>query len=108
MTFHVGQKVVFIHDYAALGARYSVDVPRNGLIYTIREFEDRGEKPALRLIEIVNAPRRHRQVPEWVEPAFAVAHFRPVVETKSEISFTEGAPKDSEKFDNRRKQRVRA
>lgn len=34
--------------------------------------------------------------------------FRPLTETKSSISFTEGAPKDSEKFDNRKKQRVRA
>ncbi len=86
MTFRVGQKVVFIEDYTAIGARYSVHVPQSGQVYTIREFEDRGERPALRLIEVVNGPRRHRQVSEWVEPAFAVDHFRPIVERKTDIS----------------------
>lgn len=86
MTFRVGQKVVCVDDYSAVALRWGAACPKIGMVYTIREFDDRGSKLALRLVEIVNAPAKHRNIAEPIEPAFAVISFRPIVERKTDIS----------------------
>jgi hypothetical protein len=87
MTFRVGQKVVCINGYDDLAKRYGCRGPVKGNVYTIREFDDRGSEPALRLVEITNPLKMHRNISEPIEPAFAVAAFRPVVERKTDIGF---------------------
>lgn len=88
MTFHVGQKVVCIEgefDQAALAISLGVALPTKGVIYTIRNFEDRGDEPCLRLIEIVN-PKIMHHGDIFDEPAYANDCFRPLVEKKTDIS----------------------
>lgn len=104
MTFHVGQKVVCIKlgspslmaKWASRGAVY----PELNGIYTIRGVKPHSRKiAALLLKEISNAGILGLSV----EPAFDADHFRPVVDRKTEVSFTVGADPETEQFDNRRK-----
>jgi hypothetical protein len=90
MTFRVGQKVVCVVAFDDMARSWGFSGPAKGSVYTIREFDDRGDAPALRLVEIVNPPCKHRNISEPIEPGFAVTGFRPVVERKTDISiFTE-------------------
>lgn len=107
MTLRIGQKVCCVKDFGGVNS-YGITAPALGMVYTIREFENRGTEPSLRLVEIVNEPMRWSNVTGLVECGFATRHFRPVVEKKAEISFTANAPKDSEKWDNRKRVKVRA
>jgi hypothetical protein len=100
MTFRVGQKVVCID---ASGIKKSFEMcpnrPVKGCVYTVRSIFDDG----LLLEEVVNPPNMTWKSGETGEAGWCFHRFRPIVERKDEISFTEGAPKDSEQFDNRRK-----
>ena len=101
MTFHVGQKVVCIDASQSDGREWMADVPKEGAVYTVRGIIAIYDPvldeavTALQLEEIANFPA-------W-EGSYAAHRFRPIVEKKTDISFTAGAPKDSEKWDNRRK-----
>jgi hypothetical protein len=97
MTFRVGQKVKYVGPL--FPNIYGQIVPAPNAKYTVRaagfHFED-----AILLNEIVNTPRQWGDgiYELWMNAKF----FHPIVERKSEISFTEGAPLDSERWDNRR------
>lgn len=105
MTFYVGQKVVCVDasecDWIKGRLGY-VD----GAIYTVTKVWVYAptDEPALYLAELPN------EGPEW--DGHHGPRFRPLVEDRKTVSFTAGAPKDSEKWDNRKKdvsapQRVR-
>lgn len=103
MTFYVGQKVVCV-DAAP---RYRANVPlRKGAIYTIRGFTtaDDGQCGVL-LDEAIDPSGYYRNGQEC---GFFADRFRPIVDRKSSVSFTMGAPKDSERWDNRKRVKVRS
>lgn len=101
MTFRIGQKVVCVRaadidDFDKWGPL------ERGAIYQVRGIVDGycahlGRAPGIVLEEI-----RNPISPNGVEYNYGFARFRPLVETKSDISFTVGAPKDSEYWDNRK------
>lgn len=91
MSFHVGQKVVCVND-GVVYWRGNPDL-RRGEIYTIRQITMEIDLN-LWLVGVSGG---------WVS-----TRFRPVVDDTKKISFTEGAPKDSEKWDNRKRQKARA
>lgn len=105
MSFRVGQKVVCVNDQNFKadrrldGKRILPNRPVRGSVYTIRGFY---EDDSVYLEEIHN-PKNVVWLDGRGEAAFSLLRFRPLVEDKSKTSFTEGAPKDSERFDNRRK-----
>lgn len=93
MALHVGQKVVCVDDS-------NTNLVVKGKVYTV---EGIGPLPNCRAGSIiVNGIRG------MVFHGMLATRFRPVVDRKSSISFTEGAPTDSETWDNRRKVEVRA
>lgn len=65
-----------------------------GGVYTIRGLRTMRLGDAGLYLEEVSHP--HSDAP------FFARRFRPAVSPKAEISFTTGAPKDSERWDNRR------
>lgn len=87
MTFHVGQKVVCVRG---------CDEPEHrlmkGAIYTISGWGDLCGRLLYDVAEVKTA----------VPHAWCASRFRPLIERKQSISFTEGAPLDSEKWDNRK------
>lgn len=86
MTFRVGQKVVCVEDDFAERnklCRIPTHYPKTGQVYTIRSFVSARGRVFVRLIEIINQPEK---LLGNVEPAFWVERFRPVVETKTDIS----------------------
>lgn len=102
--FRVGMKVVCVDDRnnSGLGMDWR-EAPVKGHIYTVKKvglvhpYDPRG-LPAILVYEL----NRDEMCPLWSH------RFRPITDTKTETSFTEGAPKDSRKWDNRRKQKERA
>lgn len=103
MTFRVGMKVICIK--APRGRGWEGFFPSvKGRIYTIREIyiSPHSGVLALRFEEHINPICSY-----GYECGYNAERFRPIVDRKAEISFTEGAPKDSEQFDNRRKVKVR-
>jgi hypothetical protein len=104
MTFRVGQKVVCVdanfYGFEGFGRH---KYPTRGTVYHIREIVDACGEANVRLAEIKNGIGVCISSGKEAEPFFRASRFRPIVERKDEISFTEGAPKDSEQFDNRRK-----
>jgi hypothetical protein len=110
MAFRVGQEIICIDDSYHSGWRYVPNKPVAGQIYIVREIVigwwQNDEDVGLRLEEIINEPIDWRG--GHSEACFGTWRFRPLTETKSKTSFTEGAPLDSERFDNRRKQRETA
>lgn len=108
MTFQVGQKVVCVD--AVPHTRYTPFASLGGLgglrkneVYTIRCVGIRLGVSVVRLEEIVRA--ENTLLSE--ENFYAAARFRPIVERKTEVSFTAGADPSTDQFDNRRKVRVR-
>ena len=99
--FYVGQKVVCIDDsepeYFVPGAP---DRLKKGLIYTIVQVYPR-PSDAMILLSLAEVNPTH------ANNGWRQNRFRPLVEDKKTISFTEGAPKDSKQWDNR-KQKVKA
>lgn len=105
MTFWVRQKVVCI-DSGGNGWNASLwTLPVKDNIYTVREvFIIRGFE-FIRLMEIVNPPMADIVTGKTFEPRFLAFRFRPIVEPKAEVSFTQGADPSTDQFDNRRKVR---
>lgn len=109
MTFRVGQKVVCV-DAASVGAympsgmkaeRFDLGGLTVGAVYTIRDVGLLLDVVVCRLEKIY----RPTEPFNGEEAFFAQARFRPIVEPKTEISFTAGADPSSDQFDNRRKVR---
>ena len=97
MTFRVGMKVVCVDDSPSWkGAETNL---REGKIYTITGFGcvDVDGELGIEVAEVA----LHRD--EHHYPHFRASRFRPAVEPKQEVSFTTGAPMDSERWDNRRR-----
>ena len=93
--FHVGQRVICIYqyklnrDYIKLMLDNGCVLPVKGEVYMIREFDNTGEVPALRLREIVNPV-----LDCWIdhvpaEPAWPNEYFRPLIERKTNIEVFE-------------------
>lgn len=108
MSFHVGQKVVCVNaqNTSNCGAKELGE----GAIYTVRWvgiYSSIYDSPSL-CLKLVGIYR----VDNWVsgndDCPFSTSRFRPLTETKSEISFTHGADPSTDKLDNRRKVKVRA
>lgn len=97
MAFSVGQKVVCID---ATGQRAPSYLTKDAA-YTVRWYGQRETDavPCIMLSEI-RAPWNGHPSIEW---AFNATRFRPLTDTKSSISFTEGAPRSTRHLDNRRK-----
>jgi len=106
MNFRVGMKVVCVDDtfksrgsvYIDLHGRRRVSSGETGglkknAVYTVAEVRS-SVFETLILSEINRGP---------LEQGFRSSRFRPAVSPKSEISFTQGAPLDSEQWDNRRR-----
>lgn len=108
MTFRVGQKVVCIRETKdILGPEDDEIEAHVGEIYTIRAIRVFPDGfPGFHVCEIVNKPRRYLE--GWHEIYFDARRFRPIVERKTEVSFTAGADPSTKQFDNRRKVRVPA
>ncbi len=92
MTFKIGMKVVCVDaglDYMGL--------PTNlieGLVYTVEDIPLIHGRVAL---VVAGAPSWHPT------KAYRASRFRPAVSPKQQVSFTTGAPRDSDQWDNRRK-----
>lgn len=98
--FRVGQKVVCVDDSGDRYGRFE-DLPVKDEVYTIRKSFGR----AVLLEEIVNPP--HHYAEAYDELRFKAWRFRPLTDTKSEVSFTIGADPESERWDNRKPVPVR-
>lgn len=103
MTFKIGMKVVCVNaslppSRAVLGQMRHVMELVEGHIYTIAAVGLRHPLDATQgecvLVEEVQRG--------WNEPFWA-SRFRPAVSPKQQASFTTGAPRDSRKWDCRRK-----
>jgi hypothetical protein len=102
--FHVGQKVVCVN---AVPKRSSGGIGLHGLtegaVYTIRSIKTFPLDQRLNLwVEEITRPYGSVCGISFAELPYDSIRFRPAVEPKSETSFTEGAPKDSERWDNRK------
>ena len=86
--FHIGQRVVCIHDIGCAQGNEFPNIPIKGSIYTVRGFvsPDVGNErtPGMLLEEVVNAPWEYNE--GVFEPSFHPYHFRPVVQRKTDIS----------------------
>lgn len=105
MTFRAGMKVVCVDDEFLAHRSYGETTPRKGAVYTIRGMLVIEGAQLLHLEEIRNPVIDYNLV--TIEIGFSDSRFRPLTDTKSETSFTQGAPKDSERWDNRRKVTIR-
>lgn len=113
MTFRVGQRVVCVNPD---GTHERVDYKElvKGAIYTVSGlgFCEKYNHTTLLLDEIpfrvVFRNCTNEVIGSRDDVGFGAHRFRPLTDTKTSVSFTEGAPRDSERFDNRRKQKVRA
>ena len=94
MIFHVGQKVVCIDNNDCFPAPIVGNIYTVATVKYINDTNDPGW--GITLIELPT----FESDDYWAE--YDASRFRPVVETKSEVSFTLGADPDSEKWDNRK------
>ena len=103
--FRVGMKVVCVDDgfsgkYTPWRHYHDLHGLTKGAVYTIRAIgEFRGLRDNVWLDEIHRPPCFGEEFP------YAAARFRPVTSPKQEVSFTTGAPEDSERWDNRVKRK---
>ena len=90
--FHIGQRVVCIHEVGRPSANEFPNVPIKGSIYTVRGFvtPDVGYErtPGMLLEEVVNPPWEYKE--GVFEPSFHPYHFRPLVQHKTDISVFTG------------------
>ncbi len=114
MTFHVGMKVVCVNDdFSPEWNQPAINrLPKRGAVYTVRKvgvffFRTDGYLPTIWLDEIINPTAKWNLSGDVDEIGFWTNRFRPLIERKQSISFTMGAPLDSEKWDNRKKVEVR-
>ena len=96
MTFFVGQKVVCVD--VASGECCCCGRHEPGLhdIGTVTNVYQSFSSPVLELLEFP-APSCAHWGAGWLAES-----FRPLVDTRKSVSFTAGAPKDSERWDNRK------
>ena len=87
MAFHVGQKVVCVNS-----SLYE-DVLTDGKVYEVTGVS---ELDGISFVLISNGGGS-------ADGGWYPHRFRPIVDPKAKISFTMGAPLDSEQWDNRRK-----
>jgi hypothetical protein len=103
------QIVECIDDSISPGARWYDGQIFKGQKYTIREvgITHRGA-PGVRLFETeLSGLRGNITGLPYCDSFYRADRFRPLTNTKTEISFTTGAPKDSKRWDNRHKKRER-
>ncbi len=106
MTLRVGMNVVQFKPWPSNDTAYAdVSFTRMGVAYTIREILTVRAITALRFVELRNPEHRYAGFANPVEQPFPAAFFRPVTSSKQEVSFTTGAPVDSERWDNRVKRK---
>lgn len=106
MTFKIGMPVVQISPWREKDTAYSdVRFTECGVVYTIREIVQVRGVTALRFHELINPAHRYAGFATPVEQPFPTWNFRPVTSSKQEVSFTTGAPVDSERWDNRVKRK---
>lgn len=85
MTFRVGQKVVCVDDdFYDPGLCEPLHLPCKGSVYTLRDPFSADGWTWWRLVEITNSPVNVKY--GMIEPCFSPRHFRPVTETKTDIS----------------------
>jgi hypothetical protein len=106
MTFRVRQKVVCVDD-SPTDADGTCELTL-GTVYTVRwvgpwKHPSVPEINGVRLAEIDRGP--DEWTPEVVDMPFRANRFRPIVEDNKRVSFTLGADPESERWDNRKKQR---
>jgi hypothetical protein len=86
--FHIGQRVVCIHDIGGASGNEFPKIPIKGSIYTVRGFvsPDVGYErtPGMLLEEVVNPPWEYKE--GVFEPSFHPYHFRPLLQHKTDIS----------------------
>jgi hypothetical protein len=86
--FHIGQRVVCIHDIGCASGNEFPNIPIKGSTYTVRGFvsPDVGYErtPGMLLEEVVNPPWEYNE--GLFEPSFHPYHFRPLVQHKTDIS----------------------
>ena len=86
--FHIGQRVVCIHEVGCPSANEFLNVPIKGSISRVRGFvsPDVGYErtPGMLLEELVNPPWEYKE--GVFEPSFHPYHFRLVVAPKTDIS----------------------
>lgn len=96
MSFHVGQKVVCVDaSKDSVGRSMPLSV---GAIYTIIYIghdDFGGTGFLLAEASIAKHPLKTTR--------FKSSRFRPIIKDRKSVSFTIGAPKDSERWDNRKK-----
>lgn len=108
--FHIGQEVVFVGGTGKWRTDISVNPPQSNIVYTIKDIR------WLDTDHLVGLKEHHITLNELcighnaygVELATPASHFRPIQKKKTQAFWTEGAPKDSEKFDNRHKIKEKA
>lgn len=103
--FKIGQKVVYVHVKIDV-SKWGQISPDPNVVYTVRAVGEIIGRPMILLDEIRNAPMQWA-ISGFHELGMDASFFRPVVENKSEISFTTGADPESEKWDNRVRRKVR-
>lgn len=103
--FYVGQKVVCVDGSPSLPAVCGIEdrYPIEGNVYTVTKVGlvhsfDPEQLPCILVAEI----KRELHEPIWAH------RFRPLTDISSQTCFTKGAPRDSRKWDNRRKVRTPA
>lgn len=90
-NFVIGQKVTMIRDFPEKermrASSEGVDLPRMGVVYTIRTMDPGADvwtkhKIYLRFEELKNGPH----INSGIEPNFDSSGFRPVIARKTDIS----------------------
>lgn len=103
--YYVGQKVVCIDNSTiAKGVGF---IGPDGNTYTSNGQMDGLKKNSIYTIKRVIIGKLYNtlilhEITRPKDGGYAAKRFRPLVETKSEVSFTMGADPDSEKWDNRK------
>lgn len=104
--FRVGMKVEQFKPWPTFDTAYpDVRFTKMGVVYSIREILTVRGVVALRFNELINPAHSYAGFSCAVEQAFPASFFRPVTSSKQEVSFTTGAPVDSERWDNRVKRK---
>lgn len=98
MTFKIGMKVVCVDaGDAALGIKVPLAL---NAVYTVADMApaEYGDGSTIKLVEVAPA--------DLLSGWFYARRFRPAVSPKQQVSFTTGAPLDSEQWDNRKRVEV--
>lgn len=88
LDFYPGQKIACIKIAHCFNDEIC---PKKGIVYTVREIfiDPYYKKPVVRLVEIVNKPRRYTIFGRIYECGYPLSCFTPVVDTKTETDISE-------------------